>query len=128
MPLKAMVEERFNLPVYIDNEANAGALGEKWFGNWGDVSHLVYVSVGIGIGAGIVIGDEIYRGAKGFAGEVGHTTIDFNDDVCSCGNVGCLENFASERALLSLIQKIVESGWEDEYINKKNVDKLMQVT
>lgn len=124
VPLKAMVEERFNLPVYIDNEANAGALGEKWFGGWGDVSHLVYVSVGIGIGAGIVIGDEIYRGAKGFAGEIGHTTIDFNDDVCSCGNVGCLENFTSERALLSVIQKMVESGWEDEYINRKSVDKL----
>lgn len=124
VPLKRIVEERFGLPVYIDNEANAGALGEKWFGGWGDVSHLVYVSVGIGIGAGIVIGDEIYRGAKGFAGEVGHITIDFNDDICSCGNVGCLENFASERALLSLVEKMVSNGWVDEYINKECIENL----
>ncbi|WAM33577.1 ROK family transcriptional regulator [Caldicellulosiruptor morganii] len=124
VPLKRMVESRFGLPVYIDNEANAGALGEKWFGGWGDVSHLLYVSVGIGIGAGIVIGEEVYRGAKGFAGEVGHMTIDFNDDVCSCGNVGCLENFASERALLSLIKTLVESGVEDEYINRDTVEEM----
>lgn len=124
VPLKDILEKRLGLPVYIDNEANAGALGEKWYGQWGSVSHLIYVSVGIGIGTGIIIDNEIYRGAAGFAGEMGHITIDLNDDVCSCGNIGCLENFASERALLKLIGKMAKNGESDRYINLENVNKL----
>ncbi|BCS81877.1 ROK family transcriptional regulator [Anaerocellum diazotrophicum] len=122
--LKSIVQQRFNLPVYIDNEANAGALGEKWFGEWGKVSDLIYLSVGIGLGAGIIIDNKLFRGAAGFAGEVGHTTINFQDDVCSCGNIGCLENFASERALLSVIKKLVKEGAEDRYISCENVDEI----
>ncbi len=122
--LKSIIQQRFNLPVYIDNEANAGALGEKWFGEWGKVSDLIYLSVGIGLGAGIIIDNKLFRGAAGFAGEVGHTTINFQDDVCSCGNIGCLENFASERALLSVIKKLVKEGAEDRYISCENVDEI----
>ncbi|ADQ07749.1 ROK family protein [Caldicellulosiruptor hydrothermalis 108] len=122
--LKSIVQQRFNLPVYIDNEANAGALGEKWFGEWGKVTDLIYLSVGIGLGAGIIIDNKLFRGAAGFAGEVGHTTINFQDDVCSCGNIGCLENFASERALLSVIKKLVKEGAEDRYISCENVDEI----
>jgi len=122
--LKSIIEQRFDLPVYIDNEANAGALGEKWFGEWGKVSDLIYLSVGIGLGAGIIIDNKLFRGAAGFAGEVGHTTINFQDDVCSCGNIGCLENFASERALLSVIKKLVKEGAEDRYISCENVDEI----
>ena len=124
VPLKDIVKQRFNLPVYIDNEANAGALGEKWFGEWGKVTDLIYLSVGIGLGAGIIIDNKLFRGTAGFAGEVGHTTINFQDDVCSCGNIGCLENFASERALLSVIKKIVKEGSEDRYICCENVDEI----
>jgi glucokinase-like ROK family protein len=124
VPLRSIVKQRFNLPVYIDNEANAGALGEKWFGEWGKVTDLIYLSVGIGLGAGIIIDNKLFRGAAGFAGEVGHTTINFQDDVCSCGNIGCLENFASERALLSVIKKLVKEGAEDRYISCENVDEI----
>lgn len=124
VPLRSIVKQRFNLPVYIDNEANAGALGEKWFGEWGKVTDLIYLSVGIGLGAGIIIDNKLFRGTAGFAGEVGHTTINFQDDVCSCGNIGCLENFASERALLSVIKKIVKEGSEDRYICCENVDEI----
>uniref|UniRef100_A0A7C5V5Z7 ROK family transcriptional regulator n=1 Tax=Caldicellulosiruptor owensensis TaxID=55205 RepID=A0A7C5V5Z7_9FIRM len=122
--LKSIIEQRFNLPVYIDNEANAGALGEKWFGEWGKISDLIYLSVGIGLGAGIIIDNKLFRGAAGFAGEVGHTTINFQDDVCSCGNIGCLENFASERALLSVIKKLVKEGAEDRYISCENIHEI----
>ena len=124
VPLRSIVQQKFNLPVYIDNEANAGALGEKWFGEWGKVSDLIYLSVGIGLGAGIIIDNKLFRVAAGFAGEVGHTTINFQDDVCSCGNIGCLENFASERALLSVIKKLVKQGVEDRYISWENVDEI----
>lgn len=124
VPLRSIVKQRFNLPVYIDNEANAGALGEKWFGEWGKVTDLIYLSVGIGLGAGIIIDNKLFRGTAGFAGEVGHTTINFQDDVCSCGNIGCLENFASERALLSVIKKLVKEGAEDRYISCENVDEI----
>lgn len=98
--LKGIIENHFHLPVTINNEANAGALGEKIFGAGKDVSHFVYVSLGIGIGTGIIINDELYKGCNGFAGEIGHVTIESNGKKCTCGNKGCWELYASENALL----------------------------
>lgn len=91
--------QRFGVPVKVDNEANAGALAEHWSGAGVGVHDLVYFSVGIGIGAGVILHDEIFRGHGGVAGELGHTTIDVTGPLCSCGNRGCLEAMASEAAL-----------------------------
>lgn len=98
--LKEIVEEEFNIPTLIDNEANAGAIGEKWFGLGKKASEIVYVSAGTGIGAGIIINNELYRGAGGLAGEIGHMTVDVHGTKCTCGNVGCWEEYASEKALI----------------------------
>ncbi|MGM7661489.1 ROK family protein [Bacillaceae bacterium C204] len=100
LDLKSLIEKEFQVPVFIENEANAGAYGEKVFGAAKNYDNLIYVSVGTGIGIGIVINNDIYRGVNGFAGEMGHLTIDFNGLKCSCGNRGCWELYASEKSLL----------------------------
>jgi glucokinase-like ROK family protein len=100
VPLQAQLEAEFGLPVVIDNEANAGAVGEKQFGAGKDTANLVYVSIGMGIGAGIIIKNELYRGASGFSGEIGHISIQHDGPKCRCGSLGCWELYASEHALL----------------------------
>ncbi|MCD1258639.1 ROK family transcriptional regulator [Paenibacillus athensensis] len=100
LPLQQQLEEAFGIPVAIDNEANAGAIGEKQFGAGQDSGHLVYVSIGTGIGAGLVMKGELYRGASGFSGELGHMSIQHDGSQCRCGSLGCWELYASESALL----------------------------
>ncbi|MFC3749911.1 ROK family protein [Paenibacillus sp. GCM10012306] len=95
--LRALLEEEFDVPVTIDNEANAGAQGELNFGVARDIRHLLYISAGAGIGSGIIIGGELYKGARGYAGETGHMSIEADGQPCSCGNRGCWELYASEK-------------------------------
>jgi glucokinase-like ROK family protein len=124
VPLKDIVENRFEIKVHIDNEANVGAVSEKWFGIGIECSNFVYVSAGIGIGTGIIINGELYRGASGLSGEIGHATINIYDEICSCGNTGCWENYASERALLNYMYAQLERGNQDKYINHNTIDGL----
>ncbi|MFD1675500.1 ROK family protein [Alicyclobacillus fodiniaquatilis] len=94
------------MPVFVDNEANAGAMGEKFCGVGRDTANLVYVSVGAGIGTGIILNNELIRGEQGITGEFGHMTIEVDGRVCSCGNRGCLEMYASEKALMEQYEHI----------------------
>jgi predicted NBD/HSP70 family sugar kinase len=87
-------------PVAADNEANLAALAELWEGTARGLRDVLYVSGEIGVGAGIIIGGELFRGAHGFGGELGHTTVDLQGDMCACGNRGCLETRAALGALL----------------------------
>lgn len=98
--LQKLLEERFNMPVTIDNEANAGAQGEQKYGAGRGIRNQIYVSVGIGIGTGIILDKHLYKGASGFSGELGHLSIEYDGKPCSCGNRGCWELYASENALL----------------------------
>jgi predicted NBD/HSP70 family sugar kinase len=98
--LKSIMEDRYDLPVIIENEANAGAYGEKKFGVGKDFNQIVYISVGIGIGVGLILNDELYKGSNGFSGELGHMTIEVGGTKCRCGNEGCWELYASEQALV----------------------------
>jgi glucokinase len=91
----AAISEKTGVPVVIDNDANAAAYGELQVGAARGRRDVFYVSLGAGIGAGIVIDGKIYRGATGFAGEFGHITIDPEGIECACGNVGCLETICS---------------------------------
>ncbi|MFG6150297.1 ROK family transcriptional regulator [Halobacillus sp. B23F22_1] len=97
--LKQLVEEKYNFPVLIENEANAGAYGEKTFSH-NQEKDIIYVSAGVGIGVGLILNGELYRGANGFSGEFGHMTIEGNGKNCRCGNKGCWEVYASEQALV----------------------------
>lgn len=98
--IKEEIEAEFDIPVCIENEANAGAYGEKRFGAGQNSQNLLYISAGIGIGVGIIINGELYRGQSGFSGEIGHTIINVNGKPCRCGSKGCWEVYASENALL----------------------------
>lgn len=118
--LKSMIEQKFFVPVLIENEANAGAYGEKVFGAAKNLSNIIYVSIGTGIGIGIIINHDLYRGYNGFSGEMGHMTIDFNGPKCSCGNRGCWELYASERVLYN------SSSKRSLHLTRNEVIKLAQ--
>lgn len=111
--LQRQLEERFGLPVTIDNEANAGAQGEQKYGSGRGIRNQIYVSVGIGIGTGIILNKELYKGASGFSGELGHLSIEYNGKPCSCGNQGCWELYASENALLEQAASLGYDKLED---------------
>jgi len=105
IPLKEIMEREFGLPTFIENDAKACALGERWFGCCKNTDNFVYLAVGTGVGAGIIIDGDIYRGEGELAGEIGHTTIDINGPRCSCGNYGCLEIYTSVISLIDRIEK-----------------------
>ncbi len=110
VPLERQLSDRYGLPVTIDNEANAGALGEQKYGAGRHISNLVYVSVGIGIGTGLILHKTLYKGASGFSGEMGHLSVEAHGKPCSCGNRGCWEMYASEQSLLAQAASL---GYED---------------
>jgi glucokinase-like ROK family protein len=103
--LKDKLEKAVGIPITIDNEANVGAVGEKEYGVGKAYANQIYVSLGVGIGTGIILNHQLYRGSMGYSGEMGHTTIDIHGRKCSCGNIGCWETYASESALLKSASK-----------------------
>ncbi|CAL9571125.1 N-acetylglucosamine repressor [Streptomyces sp. enrichment culture] len=98
------LSRRLGVPVHVDNDANLGALGELVWGSGRGVKDLAYIKVASGVGSGLVINGQIYRGPGGTAGEIGHITLDESGPVCRCGNRGCLETFAAARYVLPLLQ------------------------
>ncbi len=110
VPLRERLAAKLQLPVFIDNDANAAALAERYFGAAQDVEDFAYVVANIGLGAGLVIGGQIFSGASGYAGEAGHTTIDPDGPVCRCGNRGCWERLASQRALIERVDVALRAG------------------
>lgn len=116
VPLQSLLAESLELPVVINNEANAGAVGELQFGAGQDARNLLYISVSHGIGTGIILNGELYRGSSGFAGEAGHFSINADGPACSCGNSGCWELYASEKALIRESKSLLAgtSFYEDQ--------------
>ncbi len=100
VPLRADLERRLDLPVVVENDANAAAWGEFAFGAGADVDDLLLLTIGTGVGGGIVVGGELMRGAFGVAAEVGHLRVVPGGHPCGCGNRGCLEQYASGSALV----------------------------
>lgn len=98
--LAERLQDRFPLPVFIDNDANLGALAERWWGAGRGVGDFAYVKVATGVGAGLIVDGEIYRGSGGIAGEIGHTAIEASGPPCRCGLNGCLEAMIGTQSLL----------------------------
>ena len=94
VPLRDELKKRFNLPVVLDNDANAGTLGEWRFGAGRGVNDLLYVNIGTGIGGGVIANGALVRGAQNLAGEIGHIIVRRDGPVCTCGKHGCLEGCA----------------------------------
>ncbi len=104
------VQKRLTLPVWAENDATLGALGEHTFGVGVGCSNMIYMTVSTGIGGGIIINNRLYTGANGFGSEIGHMTIDQNGPIDNCGNVGCLEALASGTALARMAQEGIRAG------------------
>jgi glucokinase-like ROK family protein len=105
VPLRLMWNQRFRLPIYVENEANLAALGEYYFGVARGVDNFIYLSSGIGLGGGIVIGGNLFRGGYGYAGEIGHMQRDPHGERCSCGRIGCWETQVGPRAVLRRVKE-----------------------
>ncbi|HXB72757.1 MAG TPA: ROK family protein [Candidatus Acidoferrales bacterium] len=102
VPVRDEISRRLGTRVILENDANAAALGEKWIGAGRDVDDLVLLTLGTGIGGGIISGGRVLRGFVGMAGEVGHITVVPNGNPCGCGNQGCLEKHASATAITAM--------------------------
>jgi glucokinase len=107
VPLASIIGREFGLPCILENDANAAALAEHRWGSGRGTRHMLFLTVSSGIGGGIIIDGELYRGASGGAGEVGHMTIDRGGPRCGCGRRGCLEMHASGLAIGRLAQRLV---------------------
>jgi predicted NBD/HSP70 family sugar kinase len=105
VPVRQILSEALGIPVFLDKNGNMGALGETRYGVGRQVHDLLYVKLGSGIGSGLIIGGQVFRGGSGSAGEIGHMTIDPNGMLCDCGNHGCLETLAGGPAILSEAQR-----------------------
>lgn len=99
------LKNKYNIPIIIQNEANAGVYGEQKHGVGKNKKNVIYVSIGVGIGIGIIINGNLLRGNNGFLGESGHMTIDYNGLKCTCGSNGCWELYASEKYIYNNIDK-----------------------
>jgi predicted NBD/HSP70 family sugar kinase len=110
VPLKQMLETKYHLPVVVEDSVRTMAVAERRFGRAKDCDDVVYVNVGMGIGSAIFVNGRLHFGYNGMAGELGHTTIDESGDLCSCGNRGCLEVYASGSAIINRVRSGLEKG------------------
>jgi glucokinase len=112
MPLRDRVAEGLGLPATLDNDARCAVFGEWWRGAARGADYVVGLTIGTGVGGGIVLNGEMYHGASDVAGEIGHMTIDSTGRRCSCGNYGCLEAYASGPAIAARAVEGIEAGME----------------
>ena len=110
VPARDAFTAAFDVPIFVDNDANASAMGEHYFGAAQRVSNFVYLAAGVGLGGGIVLNGQLYRGACGYAGEIGHMTIIPDGERCNCGNRGCWETLVSQTAVIRRVRQAIESG------------------
>jgi len=104
LPLRLMWNQRFHLPIYIENEANLSALGEYYYGIARNVDNFIYLTSDIGLGGGIVIDGRLFRGGHGYGGEIGHIQRNPQGEQCGCGRIGCWETQVGPRAVLRRVK------------------------
>ena len=110
VPLAALLHERLGAPVFVENDANAAALGEWWVGAGRGVADLIYLTVSTGIGGGIIIDGRPYHGKSGAAGEMGHVVVLADGPLCGCGTRGCLEALSSGTAIARQARELLARG------------------
>jgi predicted NBD/HSP70 family sugar kinase len=110
VPVRTILQQTFDAPVFVDNEANLAALGEHFFGAAQGREEVLYISAGVGLGGGVVHDGQLYRGVTGVAGELGHITMEPDGELCNCGNRGCWETLVSQRALFRRVKRAVDAG------------------
>ncbi len=109
-PVREEIERRLNTKVILENDANAAALGEKWLGAARDFPSMCMITLGTGVGGGIVLNGRIWHGMTGMAGELGHITVEPEGAKCNCGNNGCIEQYASATAIVRMAREAIATG------------------
>ncbi|HEX8681469.1 MAG TPA: ROK family transcriptional regulator, partial [Ardenticatenaceae bacterium] len=118
VPLGSILRDAFNIPVFVNNEANMAALGEHYFGAAQEHEEVLYISAGVGLGGGIVRNGRLVGGRMGFAGEFGHMTMDPNGELCNCGNRGCWETLVSQSALFRHVRRAVGGDGQSSILSE----------
>jgi len=124
----SIFNKRFGCEAILTNDANAAALGEKSFGLAKDMDDFVVVTLGTGLGSGIFSGGKLLYGHDGFAGEMGHISIDYNGRLCNCGNHGCLESYASASGIKKTVEELLAKSPNDPILQslvKEKIDGLI---
>ncbi|HXW92359.1 MAG TPA: ROK family protein [Terriglobales bacterium] len=109
-PVRGEIERRLGTRVVLENDANSAALGEKWLGAARDVADMAMLTLGTGVGGGLVVGGRVWHGMIGMAGEFGHFTVEPDGVRCGCGNHGCLEAYASATAIVRMAREAIAVG------------------
>ena len=129
VPLRDILEKELRVPVAIENDANAAALGEWWKGAGSGTSSLFCITLGTGVGGGIIMGGNIWHGVSSIAGEIGHTTVIRDGIKCTCGNIGCLEAYACSGGILKRVNDALlkerDSDGEQPFTDLKQVSQMV---
>ncbi len=130
VPLVSILRNELKIPVAIENDANAAALGEWWKGAGSGTNSLFCITLGTGVGGGIVLDGKVWHGASSIAGEIGHTTVVRDGLQCSCGNIGCLEAYACSGGILKRVNQALfegsNSGGPQQLTNLKQIDQMIE--
>lgn len=121
-PVREEIESRLATTVILENDANAAALGEKWLGAAAAVDDMCMLTLGTGVGGGLVLNGRVWHGARGMAAELGHINVDPNGAACGCGSRGCLEQYASATAVKRMAMEAISSGKAPELARAMNDD------
>lgn len=122
VPLLKFLSTSVKLPVSLENDANIAALGEQWLGAGRGSANMIMITIGTGIGGGLVLDGKLYTGANGSAGEIGHTVINPQGPPCSCGRRGCLETYTSATAMIRMAREAIEQGKKTSLAVKDKID------
>ncbi|HHW3839366.1 TPA: ROK family glucokinase, partial [Streptococcus suis] len=126
--VKDQFESALGLPFFIDNDANVAALGEQWVGAGNNNPNVVFMTLGTGVGGGVIAAGNLIRGVKGAGGELGHITVDFDEPfACTCGKKGCLETVASATGIVNLSRRYADQYAGDAKL-KQMIDNGQDVT
>lgn len=109
-PVRDEIEKRLQAPVILENDANVAALGEKWLGAGRHVGDMAMLTLGTGVGGGVILNGKIWHGMTGMAGEFGHITVEAEGQQCGCGNRGCVEQYASATAVVRMAREAIAAG------------------
>ena len=115
------IQDKLGCPVILDNDANVAAVGEFAYGAGKGSRHMLMVTLGTGVGGGLILNGEIFRGARDLAGEFGHITVDMNGFTCSCGRKGCIEEYASIRGIVRMVREKLDAGAESSLRQVENL-------
>jgi glucokinase len=124
VPLRNLVAAATGFPVLLENDANAAAYGEHWRGAGQGCDSMVLVTIGTGVGGGLILRGELWRGADGMAGEIGHVTVEPSGRTCRCGNAGCLETYASASAVVENYRELsgIEESVSAEEVSRRALE------